>query len=117
MKDPRDVIIAPVVSEKSYGLIEQNVYTFVVHNDAAKPEIDCECAVTIAGSSTVVDPYPVVVPYSICVDDASLVVHPIVTPVADTPDVDTPDTTGGTPSTGGAPQMSFRSAQSPWSYA
>ena len=39
MKDPRDVIIAPVVSEKSYALIEQNVYTFVVHNDAAKPEI------------------------------------------------------------------------------
>ena len=39
MKDPRDVIIAPVVAEKSYALIEQNVYTFVVHNDAAKPEI------------------------------------------------------------------------------
>ena len=39
MKDPRDVIIRPVVSEKSYALIEQNVYTFVVHNDAAKPEI------------------------------------------------------------------------------
>ncbi len=39
MKDPRDVIIAPVVSEKRYALIEQNVYTFVVHNDAAKPEI------------------------------------------------------------------------------
>ena len=39
MKDPRDVIIAPVVSEKSYGLIEDNVYTFLVHPDAAKPEI------------------------------------------------------------------------------
>ncbi|MCU1353286.1 MAG: rplW2 [Acidimicrobiales bacterium] len=39
MKDPRDVIIRPVVSEKSYGLLEQNVYTFVVHKDAAKPEI------------------------------------------------------------------------------
>ncbi|MCU1498364.1 MAG: rplW [Acidimicrobiales bacterium] len=39
MKDPRDVIIAPVVSEKSYQLIETNVYTFVVHPDAAKPEI------------------------------------------------------------------------------
>ena len=33
--DPRDVIIAPVVSEKSYALIEQNVYTFEVHKDAA----------------------------------------------------------------------------------
>ncbi|RMH75100.1 MAG: 50S ribosomal protein L23 [Actinomyces sp.] len=39
MKDPRDVIVRPVVSEKSYGLIEDNVYTFVVHPDASKPEI------------------------------------------------------------------------------
>ena len=39
MKDPRDVIIAPVVSEKSYALLEQNVYTFLVHPDASKPEI------------------------------------------------------------------------------
>ncbi len=39
MKDPRDVIVAPVVSEKSYALIESNVYTFLVHPDAAKPEI------------------------------------------------------------------------------
>ena len=39
MKDPRDVIISPVVSEKSYQLIESNVYTFIVHPDAAKPEI------------------------------------------------------------------------------
>ena len=39
MKDPRDVIIKPVVSEKSYGLLDANVYTFVVHPDASKPEI------------------------------------------------------------------------------
>ena len=39
MKDHRDVIIKPVVSEKSYGLLEENVYTFVVHPDASKPEI------------------------------------------------------------------------------
>ena len=39
MKDPRDIIISPVVSEKSYQLIESNVYTFLVHPDAAKPEI------------------------------------------------------------------------------
>ncbi|MCX7620039.1 MAG: 50S ribosomal protein L23 [Acidimicrobiales bacterium] len=39
MKDPRDVILAPVVSEKSYKLIDQNVYTFKVHPDASKPEI------------------------------------------------------------------------------
>jgi len=28
--DLRDVLIAPVVSEKSYGLLEENVYTFTV---------------------------------------------------------------------------------------
>jgi large subunit ribosomal protein L23 len=39
VKDPRDVIIAPIVSEKSYALIEEGVYTFQVHPDAAKPEI------------------------------------------------------------------------------
>jgi large subunit ribosomal protein L23 len=39
MKDPRDIILAPVVSEKSYGLIEQGVYTFRVHPNASKPEI------------------------------------------------------------------------------
>ena len=39
MKDPRDIIIKPVVSEKSYGLIEENVYTFIVSPDASKPEI------------------------------------------------------------------------------
>jgi large subunit ribosomal protein L23 len=37
--DPRDVLIAPVVSEKSYGLLEENVYTFKVATDASKPEI------------------------------------------------------------------------------
>jgi large subunit ribosomal protein L23 len=39
VKDPRDVILAPVVSEKSYQLNEANVYTFLVRPDAAKPEI------------------------------------------------------------------------------
>ena len=39
MRDPRDVIIEPIVSEKSYGLLDQNVYTFRVHADASKPEI------------------------------------------------------------------------------
>ena len=39
MKDPRDIILAPVVSEKSYALMEQDVYTFQVHPDASKPEI------------------------------------------------------------------------------
>jgi len=39
VKDPRDVVIEPVVSEKSYSLLEQNVYTFKVHPSASKPEI------------------------------------------------------------------------------
>lgn len=39
MKNPRDIILAPVVSEKSYGLVEHNQYTFFVHPDASKPEI------------------------------------------------------------------------------
>jgi large subunit ribosomal protein L23 len=37
--DPRDVILAPVVSEKSYSLIDNNSYTFLVHPDANKTEI------------------------------------------------------------------------------
>ncbi len=37
--DLRDILIAPVVSEKSYGLLEDNVYTFTVRPDATKPEI------------------------------------------------------------------------------
>ena len=37
--DPRDIIIAPVVSEKSYGLMEQNVYTFLVRPDSNKTQI------------------------------------------------------------------------------
>ncbi len=37
--DPRDIILKPVVSEKSYGLLDENVYTFVVHPDANKTQI------------------------------------------------------------------------------
>lgn len=39
MKDHRDVILRPVVSEKSYELLEENVYTFEVHPSSSKPEI------------------------------------------------------------------------------
>ena len=38
-KDPRDVLLGPVVSEKSYGLLEQNKYTFLVDPRANKTEI------------------------------------------------------------------------------
>ncbi len=37
--DPRDILLAPVVSEKSYGLIEQRQYTFIVRPDANKTQI------------------------------------------------------------------------------
>ena len=39
ISNPRDIIIAPVVSEKSYGLMEQNVYTFYVSTDSNKSQI------------------------------------------------------------------------------
>ena len=38
-KDPRDVILRPVVSEKSYGLIDEGKYTFLVDPRATKTEI------------------------------------------------------------------------------
>jgi large subunit ribosomal protein L23 len=38
-RDPRDVIIKPVVSEKSYAAYDENVYTFVVSPNANKIEI------------------------------------------------------------------------------
>ena len=37
--DPRDIIVAPVVSEKSYSELSRNWYTFLVHPDANKTAI------------------------------------------------------------------------------
>lgn len=39
MKDPRDVILRPVISEKTYGLLDENKYTFEVAPEANKTEI------------------------------------------------------------------------------
>ena len=39
MSDPRDVILRPVVSEKSYALLDKGVYIFIVRPDANKIEI------------------------------------------------------------------------------
>jgi len=39
IRDPRDILLAPVVSEKSYGLLDENKYTFVVDARANKTEI------------------------------------------------------------------------------
>ena len=37
--NPRDVLLRPVVSEKSYGLLDEGKYTFVVAPDANKTQI------------------------------------------------------------------------------
>ncbi len=37
--DPRDIIVAPVISEKSYSELNRNWYTFEVAPDANKTEI------------------------------------------------------------------------------
>ncbi|MGQ0632887.1 MAG: 50S ribosomal protein L23 [Sporichthyaceae bacterium] len=37
--DPRDILLSPVISEKSYGLLDENKYTFLVHPDANKTQI------------------------------------------------------------------------------
>ena len=38
-KNPRDILISPVVSEKSYGLLDEGKYTFIVDPRANKTEI------------------------------------------------------------------------------
>jgi large subunit ribosomal protein L23 len=38
-KDPREILISPVVSEKSYTLLDEGKYTFVVDPRANKTEI------------------------------------------------------------------------------
>jgi len=39
IRDHRDILLAPVVSEKSYTLLDENKYTFLVSPDANKTEI------------------------------------------------------------------------------
>jgi large subunit ribosomal protein L23 len=39
VKDPRDIILRPVISEKTYGLLDENKYTFIVDPRANKTEI------------------------------------------------------------------------------
>ena len=39
LTDPRDILLSPVISEKSYGLLDDNKYTFVVRPDANKTQI------------------------------------------------------------------------------
>jgi len=55
-KDPHDILIAPVVSEKSYGLLDENTYTFVVDPRSNKTEIKIAVEkvfdVTVTGVNT-----------------------------------------------------------------
>ena len=37
--NPRDILLRPVISEKSYGLVEEGTYTFIVRPDANKTQI------------------------------------------------------------------------------
>lgn len=54
--DPRDIVIAPVVSEKSYGLLDENKYTFFVDPRANKTQIKIAVeqifGVTVLGVNT-----------------------------------------------------------------
>jgi large subunit ribosomal protein L23 len=54
--DPRDVLIAPVISEKSYGLLDEGKYTFEVRPDANKTQIrqavESVFGVTVTGVNT-----------------------------------------------------------------
>ena len=55
-KEHRDVLLSPVVSEKSYGLLDENKYTFLVAPDANKNEIKIAVEkvfdVTVTGVNT-----------------------------------------------------------------
>jgi large subunit ribosomal protein L23 len=55
-RDPRDVLLRPVVSEKSYSLLDANKYTFIVRPDANKTEIKYAVekvfGVTVTGVNT-----------------------------------------------------------------
>ena len=55
--NPRDILVRPVVSEKSYGLLDEGKYTFVVAPDANKTQIrqaiEAVFSVKVTGVNTV----------------------------------------------------------------
>ena len=54
MRNPRDIILSPVVSEKSYDLIEDlNTYTFEIDPRANKTEVNIETAVPVTDNTFV----------------------------------------------------------------
>jgi len=54
--NPRDVLLKPVISEKSYGLLDEGKYTFIVAPDANKSQIrqavEAVFGVKVAGVNT-----------------------------------------------------------------
>ncbi len=57
LTDPRDILLSPVISEKSYGLLDENKYTFIVRPDANKTQIKIAVEqvfnVTVLGVNTI----------------------------------------------------------------
>lgn len=55
--DPRDVLVKPVVSEKSYALLDENKYTFIVSPTANKTQIkqavEAVFSVKVTGVNTI----------------------------------------------------------------
>src|SRR3954469_18571764 len=55
--DPRDILVKPVVSEKSYALLDENKYTFVVDPRANKTQIkqavEAVFSVKVTGVNTI----------------------------------------------------------------
>ncbi|QKV93272.1 50S ribosomal protein L23 [Streptomyces sp. NA02950] len=55
--DPRDVLVKPVVSEKSYALLDENKYTFIVAPGANKTQIkqavEAVFSVKVTGVNTI----------------------------------------------------------------
>ena len=55
--NPRDILLRPVVSEKSYGLLDENKYTFIVDPEANKTQIriavEAVFGVKVTGVNTV----------------------------------------------------------------
>src|ERR1700722_13491085 len=55
--NPRDILLRPEVSEKSYGLLDEGKYTFVVEPAANKTQIrvaiEAVCGVKVTGVNTI----------------------------------------------------------------
>ena len=57
LSDPRDILVKPVVSEKSYALLDENKYTFIVAPGSNKTQIkqavEAVFSVKVTGVNTI----------------------------------------------------------------